>query len=101
MIEWLAWVALGWVPWWAWVIVVGVLIGWAWKVFGWQGVVGGIGAALMLGAYRLGWRHRDGFDRDVIGKEHPTNKGDIVVGRYTETPPPKKRRTLMDMWNGR
>lgn len=95
--EWAVWLVLGWVPWWAWVIVAGVLIGWAWKVFGWQGVVGGIAAALALGSYRQGWR--DGR----AGKETVATKPiDLPTPRpEMQTPPPKKRRTLMDILNGR
>jgi len=101
MIDWLVNMVLGWVPTWVWVVVAGVALGWAWRVFGWQGVAGGLLAVLTLGAYRQGWRDRDGRDRDVIGKEHPVNKGDFVVGRETTAPPPKKRRTLADILSGR
>lgn len=67
MIEWL-WnslvgFALGAIPTWVWIVAAGVAIGWAWKTFGWQGVAGGALAVLTLGAYRQGWRDRDGRDR--------------------------------------
>lgn len=101
--EWAVWLVLGWVPWWAWVIVAGVLIGWTWKVFGWQGVVGGIAAALALGSYRQGWRDRD--DREVVGRRNEA--GDVVVRRYdpardagleVRDAPGVKRRTTVSDW---
>lgn len=53
--DWLIAFLLSWVPAWVWIVA----IGWAWKVFGWQGVAGGLLAVLTLGAYRQGWRDRD------------------------------------------
>ena len=47
------------VPTWAWVIIAGLLLGWAWKVFGWQGRAGAVAAIVRLGAYRQGWRDSD------------------------------------------
>lgn len=44
------------IPWWAWIIIAGLLLGWAWRTFGWQGLVGAGIAVLTLGAYREGWR---------------------------------------------
>lgn len=93
--DWIVWLVLGWVPWWAWVIVAGVAIGWAWKVFGWQGVAGGLLAVLTLGAYRQGWR--DGR----AGRETVATKPIEMPRPQTKAPPPKKRRTLMDILNGR
>ena len=49
---------LGWVPGWAWFIVALVVLGWVWRTFGWQGLVGAALAILTLGAYRQGWRDR-------------------------------------------
>jgi hypothetical protein len=96
MRDWLVWFVLGWVPWWAWVIAGGVLIGWAWKVFGWQGVLGGLAAAVTLGAYRKGWR--DGR----AGRETVATRPIDLPRPETKAPPPvKKRRTLMDILNGR
>lgn len=92
--SWLLDYVLGAVPAWAWIVVAGVVLGTAWKVFGWQGMVGGLLAVLTLGAYRQGWRDRDGRDADVVGKRHPVN-GDRVIGRVSP-PPARKRRTVSD-----
>jgi len=51
-------ILLGWVPLWVWIIVAGLVAGWAWRVFGPQGLVGAVVAILSLGAYRQGWRDR-------------------------------------------
>lgn len=98
---------LGVAPWWAWAIVAGALVGLAWRVFGWQGIVGAAVAVLTLGAYRQGWKARD--DREVIGRKNEA--GDVVVRRYDpdrdsglpqkDAPPPKKRRTVSDILSGR
>lgn len=89
-------VLLGWVPGWLWIVAAGVAMGWAWKVFGWQGVVGGLLAVLTLGAYRQGWRDR-GQGKPSI----PT----LPIEDYEQelAPPPKRRkiRTVMDILNGR
>lgn len=53
------------VPVWVWVILAGLALGWAWKTFGWQGLVGVGLAVLTLGAYRKGWK-----DRDSLSAEH-------------------------------
>ena len=85
--------ALGAIPTWVWIIVAGVAIGWAWKQFGWQGVLGGLAAVLTLGAYRQGWRDR-GEGRAPVVPVEPLRP---------PVPPPtprKKRRTLMDILNG-
>lgn len=92
--DWLISVSMGWVPTWVWIVAAGIGLGWAWKVFGWQGVVGGLAAVVTLGAYRQGWR--DG--RGPIGQRHPVT-GDPVVG--VENPPPRRRRTVMDILQGR
>lgn len=95
---------LGTVPWWVWALAAGALIGLAWRVFGWQGMVGAVVAVLTLGAYRQGWRARD--DREVVGRKNEA--GDVVVRRYDpardagleqrDAPPPRKRRTVSDVW---
>lgn len=86
--------ALGSVPAWVWIIVAGVSIGWAWKQFGWQGVAGGLLAVLTLGAYRQGWRDRGEGKPPVVPVEP-------IQPPRVEPAPPKRRRTLMDIWNGR
>lgn len=96
MLDWLTNAAFGFVPTWVWVVAAGLLIGWAWRTFGWQGIVGALAAVVTLGAYRQGWRDRDSRDSDVIGKRHPVT-GDPVVGRA----PPSKRRTLVDILRGK
>jgi hypothetical protein len=92
LMDWLLNWLLGSVPAWVWIVLAGVALGWAWKVFGWQGVVGGLLAVLTLGAYRQGWRDSRGGNRNgsPIGKRHPVNRNDVVVG--VEPPPQKKRR---------
>lgn len=86
--DWLLSWLLGSVPAWVWIVVAGVALGTAWRVFGWQGIVGGLLAVLTLGAYRQGWR--DNRNGSPIGKRHPVNRDDVVVG--VEPPPQKKRR---------
>lgn len=88
--DWLLNWVLGSVPVWVWIVAAGVAIGWAWKVFGWQGIVGGLAAALTLGAYRQGWK----AGRGPIGQRHDVSRDDRVVG--VEPALPKKRRTLQD-----
>lgn len=61
IIAWIAnfiWTAI---PLWVWFFVGCILLGMAWRAFGWQGVIGGLLALLTLGAYRQGYR--DSNDR--------------------------------------
>ena len=95
MLDWL-WqgalnVLLGWVPTWAWIIVAGLLAGWAWKKFGWQGIAGAILAVLTLGAYRQGWRDR-GAGRQPIVPPDP------IPRPY---PPPAPKRPPRNVWSVR
>lgn len=53
------------VPTWVWIIVAALAFGWAWRTFGWQGLVSVGLAVLTLGAYRKGWQ-----DRDSLTHEH-------------------------------
>jgi hypothetical protein len=55
----------GLIPWWVWLIVAALALGWAWRTFGWQGLVAVGLAVLTLGAYRKGWK-----DRNSLGAEH-------------------------------
>lgn len=87
---------LGVVPTWVWVVAAGLAIGWAWRVFGWQGIVGALAAVVTLGAYRQGWRDRGG--EDVVGRSHPDRPEDKVVG--VERATPARRRTLVDILRG-
>lgn len=75
-------------PGWILLIVGGVLLGVAFKVFGWQGVVGGLIALLTLGAYRQGW------------KDHGDNKPPFVPVEMKppDLPPPKSRPTIRDLF---
>lgn len=66
------------IPIWVWIIVAGLLLGWAWKTFGWQGLLGAAAAIVTLGAYRKGWK-----DRDSLANEH--------VDGPDADPPPKKK----------
>lgn len=94
--DWLLNFLLGWVPVWVWVIAAGLLLGWAWKTFGWQGVVGAGLAVLTLGAYRQGWRDRDADNPPMVPIED-----------YEEPlapPPARKRRNIwsvQDILRGR
>lgn len=54
------------IPAWVWIIVAGLLIGWAWKTFGWQGVLGAALAVLTIGAYRQGWKSRDSLETENV-----------------------------------
>ena len=92
MIDWVLSFLLGTIPGWVWFIVGGVAVGWAWRQFGWQGVVGGLLAILTLGAYRKGWRDRDASRPPIV----PT--GPIQPPQPAPRP---RRRTLMDILNGR
>lgn len=51
------------IPIWAWFIIAGVGVGFLWKKFGWQGVVGGIGAFFLYMAYRQGWKNASDLHR--------------------------------------
>lgn len=93
--DWLVSFLLSWVPTWVWVVAAGVAIGWAWKVFGWQGVAGGLLALLTLGAYRQGWRDRGGDKPPALPIED--YEQDLA-------PPPKRRRnvwSVQDIIRGR
>lgn len=78
---------LGSIPTWVWFIAAGVAIGWAWKTFGWQGVLGGLAAVVTLGAYRQGWRDRD--QRDA--HEHVPDGMDAWVPSPKAKPKPVAR----------
>lgn len=84
--------ALGMVPTWAWIVIAGVAIGWAWRVFGWQGVVGGVAAAVTLGAYRQGWRDRDADKAPVVPVDRPQAPA-------KPNQPRRKIKTVMDFLN--
>jgi hypothetical protein len=85
---------LGSIPTWVWIIVAGLAIGWAWKTFGTQGVLGALVAVLTLGAYRQGWRDHDQGKPPIVPVE--------PLRPPVAPPPPRKRRkTLMDILNGK
>lgn len=92
VIDWalnLIWTAI---PLWVWIVVGGVLLGAAWRTFGWQGVVGGLAALVTLGAYRQGYR-------DASARKKPA----IPVESYQEpiAPPKPRVRTIFDIFRGR
>lgn len=93
MIDWLfhlVWTAI---PLWVWIIAAGIALGAAWRTFGWQGVVGGLIALVTLGVYRQGYRDAAGRRPPLVPiEEHE---------REIATPPPRERRTLIDILNGR
>ena len=70
MIDWL----LGILPWWAWALAAGAALGLAWRVFGWQGMLGAAVAVMSFGAYRQGWK----AGRGPMGQRHPLNRDDVV-----------------------
>jgi hypothetical protein len=84
--------ALSTIPTWVWVVIAGVLIGAAWRTFGWQGVVGGALAILTLGAYRQGWRDRDASKPPLVPVEDYERA--IVAD-----PPKPRRKTLVDLFD--
>lgn len=51
------------IPLWVWFIVGALAVGWAWKTFGWQGLVAVAIALISLGSYRQGWKHRAALDK--------------------------------------
>jgi hypothetical protein len=87
-------IAAGWanllatVPWWAWLVIALVVIGMAWKLAGWPGLI-----ALALGA---GY-----FARDVLAAYRVvrTDRHENVDGDDASPPPtkPKRRKTLQDL----
>jgi hypothetical protein len=85
---------LGAIPTWVWVIVAGLALGWAWKTFGTQGVIGALVAIVSLGAYRQGWRDRDAGKAPIVPVEPLRPPAAPPV-------PSKKHRTLMDILNGK
>lgn len=93
--DWIIHFLLGWVPAWAWIIIAGLALGWAWRMFGWQGIVGAGLAILTLGAYRQGWRDRDA-DKPPL----------VPIEDYEEplAPPPRRKRnpwSVVDIIRGR
>lgn len=102
MIDWLlnfVWTAI---PLWVWIIIGGVLIGAAWRTFGWQGVIGGLLALLTLGAYRQGYRDSnerkppmvpvEDYERGIAGEREP---------EYRPNRPRRNMWSLQDILRGR
>lgn len=84
---------VGTVPLWVWVIVAGLVIGWAWKTFGTQGIIGALIAVLSLGAYRQGWRDRGEGKTPIIPVKpihRPTAAAPV---------PSKQRRKIRTVWD--
>jgi hypothetical protein len=82
------------VPLWVWIIIGGVLLGGAWRTFGWQGVLGGLLSLLTLGAYRQGYR-------DAHSRRPPVVPIEPYKPPAPQPAPRPRRRTLMDILNGR
>jgi hypothetical protein len=78
------------VPWWVWFIVAGLLLGWAWKTFGWQGLVGAALAVLTVGAYRQGWRDSQ-VRRGKITQVEADAKRPTIVERAAKRVLPQKK----------
>lgn len=84
------------VPWWVWFILAGLLLGWAWRTFGWQGLVGAGLAVLTIGAYRQGWRDsqvKRGKLTQVEADAKRTTPLERVVNRVRKS---KHRKTIFD-----
>lgn len=79
------------VPLWVWIIIAGLAIGWAWKTFGTQGIVGALAAILTLGAYRQGWNDRGSGKPPVIPVE--------PIKPVERSPPPAPRRKIRTVWD--
>ena len=89
---WLAETTFGFIPTWVWVAAAGLLLGWAWKTFGWQGLVGAALAVLTLGVYRQGWR-------DAMARAEARKQGKEL--EYIPYKPKKrKKRTVIDWLKG-
>ncbi len=80
------------VPLWVWVILAALALGWAWKTFGWQGLVAVAIAMLTLGAYRKGWKDSDSL-KGGHGDEAEHGDG----GPDFRPSPPKRRRFNPDI----
>lgn len=94
--NWLLHTTLGFIPTWVWFIAGGLAIGWAFKTFGWQGVVGAVAAILTLGAYREGWRARD---REARGTEHVADDSPDAVTPFRKPRVPTAKRAGKRKWN--
>lgn len=87
---------LGAIPVWVWIVIAGLAIGWAWKTFGVQGVLGALVAVLTLGAYRQGWRDRGEGKAPIVPVE--------PLRPPVAPPVPRKRRNIwsvQDILRGR
>lgn len=89
--------AFDWIPWWVWIVLAGLLIGWTWKTFGWQGVVGAALAILTLGAYRQGWRDNQARlrGRETVAHVEDVESGGLLDRVFRAPRPraiPKKHR---------
>ena len=76
----------GLIPWWVWIIVAGLALGWAWKTFGWKGLAGAAAGAALALSHIKGWR-----DRDSLSAEHvdgPDAEPPVSVNK------PKKKRPI-------
>lgn len=74
------------IPTWVWIIAGALALAWAWRQFGWQGLLAVALAVLTLGSYRKGWK-----DRDSLSSEHVDGPdADPPFGRK---PKPKKPTT--------
>ena len=82
---------LGTIPLWVWVIIAGLGIGWAWKTFGIQGIIGALVAVLTLGAYRQGWRDRGEGKTPIVPVE--------PIKRPAPKPAPAPRRKIRTVWD--
>lgn len=82
------------VPWPVWLVIGGLGLGWAWKTFGWQGLVGAGLALLTFGAYRQGWRDAVSKARGMgtLEPERPGNFFDTLVRNSRPAPIKKPKR---------
>ena len=61
----------GLIPWWVWIIVAGLALGWAWKTFGWKGLAGAAAGAALALSYIKGWKDRDSLSAEHVDPNSP------------------------------
>lgn len=90
--NWLLHATLGFIPAWVWIIVAGLLLGWAWKAFSWQGLLGAALAVLTIGAYRQGWRARDAEGTEHLDPDSPDARPSIFTRKPKKPAAPSTNR---------
>lgn len=93
--DWVMNLIFGWVPWWVWAIIALLLIGWAWKTFGWQGLVAVALGAWTFFVYRAGFRAGHSGAKPVVPVETMWPE---KMPPAPKAKPAKKRKTLQDLF---